>query len=277
MLLTAVINCGARLAKPGEFTERAFLNEKLDLTQAEAIADLIDSASEHAARAALRSLQGEFSTRIQALQQQLIHLRVFVEAAIDFPEEEIDFLADKQIVGQINNVEDVLQQTLLAAQQGMLLSEGLVVVIAGRPNVGKSTLINALSGEDSAIVTPIAGTTRDVIRVNITIDGVILHIIDTAGLRDSNDPVEQEGIKRAWLEIEKADQILYLLDAREGMQSGDSDILSALNKTSRPIQLVYNKADLASGETLNGGLYVSAKTGLGLDSLRTLLVKNAGE
>ena len=277
MLLNAVISCGARLARPGEFSERAYLNDKIDLAQAEAIADLIDSASEQAARAALRSLQGEFSSKIQTLLQQLIHLRVYVEAAIDFPEEEIDFLADKQIVEQLNQVEDSLQQILQRAEQGMLLREGLVIVIAGRPNVGKSTLINALSGEDSAIVTPIAGTTRDVIRVNINLEGVSLHIIDTAGLRDSNDPVELEGIKRAWAEIEKADHILYLLDASIGMQADDSDILSTLKSTLCPIQLVYNKADLVSAKIAHEGLLLSAKSGLGMDKLKALLLKNAGK
>jgi len=277
MLLKSVISSGARLARPGEFSERAYLNEKIDLAQAEAIADLIDSASEQAARAALRSLQGQFSAKIHSLQQHLIHLRVYVEAAIDFPEEEIDFLADKQIVEQVNQVEDELQQTLQRAEQGMLLRDGMVVVIAGRPNVGKSTLINALSGEDSAIVTPVAGTTRDVIRVNISLDGVNLHIIDTAGLRDSNDPIEQEGIKRAWLEIEKADQILYLIDASAGMQAADSDILSTLKRTSCPLHLVYNKADLVVAKESSDGLYLSAKSGFGLDRLKTLLLKNAGQ
>ena len=211
MLLRAILSLpNVIMAKPGEFSEQAFLNDKLDLTQAEAIADLINSSSEQAARSALHSLQGDFSKLVNEMVASIIHLRMYVEAAIDFPEEEIDFLADKKIVTDlkaiINQVESVRKQ----AQQGCIIREGMRVVIAGRPNAGKSSLLNALSGKESAIVTDIAGTTRDVLTEQVHIDGMPLHIIDTAGLRDSTDKVEQIGIERAWQEINKADRVLLL-------------------------------------------------------------------
>ncbi|MFV2055263.1 MAG: tRNA uridine-5-carboxymethylaminomethyl(34) synthesis GTPase MnmE [Thiohalomonadales bacterium] len=284
MLVAAVLACGARLARPGEFSERAFLNNKLDLAQAEAVADLIDSASEQAARAAVRTLQGEFSNKINSILKELIALRTYVEAAIDFPEEEIDFLADEKILQQIDNIQNTVSQTLSAAQQGMLLTEGMVIVIAGRPNVGKSSLINCLSGEDKAIVTPVAGTTRDVIRVDISLNGICLHIIDTAGLRESDDPVEQEGIKRAWKEIENADHILYLIDAQLGIQDSDEAILDDLNKTKQTVQLVYNKVDLCAknnkskySDFSRQALQISVKTGVGIEQLKALLLSNAGQ
>lgn len=214
-LLRALVELGVRLARPGEFSERAFLNDKIDLAQAEAIADLIDASSEQAARCALRSLQGEFSQRIHALTEGLIQLRIYVEAAIDFPEEEIDFLADSKVGEDLQALIDQLQVIFAEAQQGALIQEGMTVVIAGKPNAGKSSLLNALSGRESAIVTDIEGTTRDVLRERIHLDGMPLHIIDTAGLRDSDDPVEQEGIRRAWQEIEKADQILFVIDSNQ--------------------------------------------------------------
>lgn len=216
MLLSNIVTLPEiRMAAPGEFSEQAFLNDKLDLTQAEAIADLINATSEQAARSALHSLQGDFSKLIHQIVDETIHLRMYVEAAIDFPEEEIDFLADEKVTNNlkaiINNVENVQEK----AQQGSLLREGMRVVIAGRPNAGKSSLLNALSGKDSAIVTDIAGTTRDVLSEQIHIDGMPLHIIDTAGLRDASDRVEQIGIERAWQEINQADRVLLMVDANQ--------------------------------------------------------------
>jgi len=212
-LLQRILQLGARLARPGEFSERAFLNDKLDLTQAEAIADLINAESVQAAQAALKSLQGEFSKKIHVLVEQLIQLRSYVEAAIDFAEEEIDFLSESNIKEKLNNLLTEIKTIQATARQGALLREGMNVVIAGRPNAGKSSLLNALSGRDSAIVTDIPGTTRDVLREAIQIDGMPLHIIDTAGLRESTDQVEQEGIRRALAEIKQADQILLVVDS----------------------------------------------------------------
>src|SRR5210317_2219528 len=198
LIIKEALNLGARLARPGEFSERAFLNDKMDLTQAEAIADLIESSSEQAARCALKSLQGAFSREVNQLVDQLTNLRIYVEAAIDFPDEEIDFLSDGKVRGDLVSIIEQLNQVRGQAQQGSLIREGMTVVIAGRPNAGKSSLLNALSGRDSAIVTDIAGTTRDVLRESINIDGMPLHIIDTAGLRDGTDEVEKIGIERAW-------------------------------------------------------------------------------
>lgn len=212
-LLNRCTALGARLARPGEFSERAFINDKLDLAQAEAIADLIDASSEQAARCAMRSLQGDFSAAISSLVEKLIELRIYVEAAIDFPEEEIDFLADSRVSDNLATVMGMLDDIRAQANQGSLLREGMTVVIAGKANAGKSSLLNALAGKDTAIVTDIEGTTRDVLREQIHLDGMPLHIIDTAGLRQSDDPVEQEGIRRAWLEIEKADRILFVIDS----------------------------------------------------------------
>ena len=215
MLIDAVLATGhARLASPGEFSEQAFLNDKLDLAQAEAIADLIDASSKQAARSALRSLQGEFSTQIQTLSDQIVHLRMYVEAAIDFPEEEIDFLSDGKVSGDLSTIMQSLTKVRDQAKQGTLLREGMQVVIAGRPNAGKSSLLNALAGRDSAIVTDIAGTTRDVLKEHIHIDGMPVHIIDTAGLRESPDKVEQIGIERAWQAINEADHVLFVVDAK---------------------------------------------------------------
>lgn len=201
-----------RPARPGEFSERAFLNDKMDLTQAEAIADLIEASSEEAAKSALKSLQGEFSSKITTLVESLIHLRIYVEAAIDFPEEEIDFLADGKVSGDLQAIIDNLEAVRREANQGAIMREGMKVVIAGRPNAGKSSLLNSLSGKESAIVTDIAGTTRDVLREHIHIDGMPLHIIDTAGLREASDEVEKIGIERAWEEIAQADRVLFMVD-----------------------------------------------------------------
>ena len=287
MLLQQVFALGARPARPGEFSERAFLNEKMDLTQAEAIADLIDSASEQAARLAVRSLQGAFSKRVHQLLEQLTQLRMYVESAIDFPEEEIDFLADDQVSSQTNAVIEALQQTLKSARQGNLLREGIHVVIAGRPNAGKSTLLNRLTGTETAIVTDIPGTTRDVLRAQIHIDGLPLHIIDTAGLRDSADAVEQEGIRRAWGEIKQADRILYLIDSMDKNAAVDENQqhLQQLRKAGPGITLVKTKID---GSDHDAGInddtampaepiiYLSAKTGEGMDLLTQHLKQCVG-
>lgn len=242
-LLERVIALGARLAEPGEFSKQAFLNDKLDLAQAEAIADLIDASSQQAAKSALRSLQGEFSAQVTDLVEQLIQLRIYVEAAIDFPEEEIDFLSDGKVAGQLQHILDQLHRVFHSAQQGVLLREGMSVVILGRPNAGKSSLLNALSGKESAIVTDIAGTTRDIVREEIQIDGMPLHVLDTAGLREATDQVEQIGIQRAWAAIEEADRILVVVQAGEDIDPEDQAILDKLPKRI-PLTLIRNKIDL---------------------------------
>ncbi|WP_196158891.1 tRNA uridine-5-carboxymethylaminomethyl(34) synthesis GTPase MnmE [Reinekea sp. G2M2-21] len=215
MLLEQVVALGCRVARPGEFSERAFLNDKIDLTQAEAIADLIDASSREAARSAVRSLQGDFSAAVHSLVEQLIQLRIYVEAAIDFPEEEIDFLSDGKVESDLRSVMQQLAEVEKTANQGSLMREGMTVVIAGRPNAGKSSLLNVLAGQERAIVTDIAGTTRDVLKEHIHIDGMPLHIIDTAGLRDAPDAVERIGVERAWTEINNADRILLMVDASD--------------------------------------------------------------
>jgi tRNA modification GTPase len=276
MLLQRVIKQGARLARPGEFSERAFLNDKMDLAQAEAIADLIDAGSEQAARGAMRSLQGEFSREVDILVDMLIALRGYVEAAIDFPEEEIDFLSDGKVAADLSAIISQLDQVYARAKQGSLMREGMVVAIAGRPNAGKSSLLNALAGREAAIVTDIEGTTRDVLREHIHIDGMPLHIIDTAGLRDSDDPVEQEGIRRAWLEIERADRILFVIDASKPYsldpRQSWPEYFSRFSERDN-ISFVLNKVDLAElppqcreegGHTV---VQLSAKQGHGLHLL----------
>lgn len=274
MLLNTVVSLGARLAQPGEFSQRAFLNDKLDLTQAEAIADLIDSASQQAARLALRSLQGVFSARVHELLDALIQLRMYVEAAIDFPEEEIDFLHDEQISQQLSEVLAAVRTTLASAAQGRLMREGMSVVIAGKPNAGKSTLLNQLTGRDSAIVTDIPGTTRDVLREQIHIDGMPVHIIDTAGLRHSADQVEREGIRRAWKEIEQADRILYLIDHQQRLSEEDNQFLDKLRHAGPGLTIVHNKIDLSGASAHSESsatqyeIYLSAKQGSGLELLR---------
>jgi tRNA modification GTPase len=277
-LLRIITRYNIRLALPGEFSERAFLNDKMDLTQAEAIADLIDASSEQAMRNALNSLQGAFSSKIHALVEQLTHLRMYVEAAIDFPEEEIDFLQDTHISQQLNTIKQQLSDVFVQAKQGVLVREGMKVVIAGKPNAGKSSLLNALAGKETAIVTDIAGTTRDVLREHIHLDGMPLHIIDTAGLRHSDDIVEQIGIERAWTEIQQADRLLLLIDA-----SNNKDIHSAIelfiNENSAKnidysrISVICNKIDQV-GITSHSACfndipitYLSAKTGEGINLL----------
>lgn len=278
LLLREITQLGIRLARPGEFSERAFLNDKLDLAQAEAIADLIDATSEQAARNALHSLQGAFSKRIHELVEALIHLRIYVEASIDFPEEEIDFLSDGKVARDLDGIINKLQQVFKEARQGVLVRDGMRVVIAGRPNAGKSSLLNALSGRESAIVTSIEGTTRDVLREHIHIDGMPLHIIDTAGLRESPDEVEQIGIQRAWQEIQQADRVLLLVDSRHSQLTDPHEIWPEfVDKLQDPnkITLVRNKIDL-SDETAglftpaSGDLYIgiSAATGAGIDALK---------
>ena len=275
LLLERVIELGARLARPGEFSERAFLNDKLDLAQAEAVADLIDSGTAEAARAAVRSLSGEFSHQINDLVEKLIELRMYVEAAIDFPEEEIDFLNDGQVQRMLQNLDEAFTAINNRARQGRLLREGMTVVIAGRPNAGKSSLLNALAGHDAAIVTPIAGTTRDVLREHIQIDGMPLHVIDTAGLHDSPDTVEQEGIKRTWREIEKADRMLLVVDDAIGFTAEDEAILKQLPKNLMHT-VIYNKIDLthrapALSETPQVKVAISAQTEDGLELLKSHL------
>ena len=278
MLLEQIINGSkARMANPGEFSEQAFLNDKLDLTQAEAIADLINSSSEQAARCALHSLQGDFSKLIKIIVEDTIHLRMYVEAAIDFPEEEIDFLADEKVVNNLKAIINKVEELQAQAQQGAIIREGMRVVIAGRPNAGKSSLLNALSGKETAIVTDIEGTTRDVLSEQIHIDGMPLHIIDTAGLRDSADKVEQIGIKRAWQEINQADRVLLMQD------SSTDDCLEI--KTVWPeffdqlpdnmgLTVIRNKADISKATTgyseHNGQprITLSAATGDGIDALK---------
>lgn len=278
LLLQRCIELGARQARPGEFSERAFLNDKLDLAQAEAIADLIEASSAQAARNAVRSLQGEFSRRIQLVTEQLIQLRMHVEAAIDFPEEEIDFLADGRILALVDTVRDRLADVLREAGQGALLRDGMTVVIAGRPNAGKSSLLNALAGRETAIVTDVAGTTRDVLREHIHIDGMPLHIVDTAGLRETTDQVERIGVKRALQAIDEADRILLVVDATAPEADNAFALWTEFLQT-RPdpqrVTLIRNKADL-SGEpsalhtTAEGQVTValSAQTGTGIDLLR---------
>lgn len=292
LLLREITQLGVRLARPGEFSERAFLNDKLDLAQAEAIADLIDATNEQAAKNALHSLQGAFSVRIHELVEALINLRIYVEASIDFPEEEIDFLTDGKVATDLASIEQKLAQVFKEAKQGVLVRDGMRVVIAGRPNAGKSSLLNALSGRESAIVTSIEGTTRDVLREHIHIDGMPLHIIDTAGLRDSPDEVERIGIQRAWQEIQQADRVLLLVDSgsTQELEAGKiwPEFIEKLEDPSK-LTLVRNKVDL-SGEAAglmsleNGTSYIgiSASTGAGIDDLKQHLkdimgFSNSGE
>ena len=272
-LLSRVVELGARLAEPGEFSKQAFMNDKLDLTQAEAISDLIEASSDQAARSAMRSLQGEFSAQVNQLVEELTQLRIFVEAAIDFPEEEIDYLSDGKVAGQLQHILDRLQTVFVAAQQGVLLREGMSVVILGRPNAGKSSLLNALSGRESAIVTDIAGTTRDIVKEEINIDGMPLHILDTAGVRVATDQVEQIGIERAWQALDNADRVLVMLQAGEAIHAEDQIILDRL-PAHIPVTLIRNKIDLIDHQPMvevDGEqtiVWLSAKQNLGVDLLR---------
>ena len=273
-LLKRVCELGARLARPGEFSERAFLNDKLDLAQAEAVADLIAASSDAAARSALSSLQGAFSSEVNALVESLTLLRLYVEAAIDFPEEEIDFLGDGVVLTKLLVIVDAVNELCTRAKQGARLRDGIRLVIAGQPNAGKSSLLNALTRQDTAIVTDIAGTTRDVLREEIDLNGLPVQVLDTAGLRETDDPVERIGVQRAWDAISKADHALFLLDSRKGWTAEDSR-LRALLPPNLPVTLVWNKQDAVDGvadvcqdEDGETSVYLSAKTGFGLEGLR---------
>jgi tRNA modification GTPase len=274
---------GLRVALPGEFSERAFLNDKIDLAQAEAIADLIDASTEAAARSATRSLSGAFSQEINTLRDALIHLRMLVEATLDFPEEEIDFLKKADAYGQLSKLHQTLNHVQQRARQGALLREGIKVVIAGQPNAGKSSLLNALAGAELAIVTPIAGTTRDKVQQTIQIEGVPVHVIDTAGLRDSEDEVEKIGIERAWEAIESADAVLFLHDLTRmsainyiAGEASIADLLATKLLKRVPVIDIWNKADASAAQHPGEGLTLSAKTGAGLDALRRKLLEVAG-
>lgn len=278
MLLRRVLSLGARLANPGEFTERAFLNDKLDLAQAEAVADLIESSTEQSVRSAQKSMQGLFSNQINALVEELTELRIYVEAAIDFVDEEIDFLSDGVVEKRLTRLLLSLQDIQKNAQQGRLLREGMTVVLAGKPNAGKSSLLNALAGHDAAIVTPIAGTTRDILRERIQLDGMPLHIIDTAGLWDSDDIVEKEGIRRARAEIQKADKILHLVDGQDlenptllGDLPEHIEIITVINKID-----LTGRSSVIEHTTQGVRIYLSVKTGQGMDLLKNYLKQSVG-
>jgi len=271
MVLQRTLELGARPAQPGEFSQRAFLNDKIDLAQAEAIADLIDSASQEAARSAARSLQGAFSKHIKALDEQLIQLRMYVEAAMDFPEEEIDFLSDGRVAGWLQAVMGKLAEVQASARHGALLREGMNVVIAGCPNAGKSSLLNALAQRDAAIVTDTPGTTRDLLREHISIAGMPLHVIDTAGLRDDPEPVEAKGIERAWKAITHADRVLLVIDDQTGANSAVRAIAQRL-PPSLPVTYIFNKIDITGTppgiqEGRPQRVCISAKTGAGMEDL----------
>lgn len=277
-ILARCIALGARLADPGEFTRRAYLNDKLDLAQAESVADLIDAASTQAAKSAMRSLQGDFSRQIHILVDALINLRMLVESTLDFPEEEIDFLEAAQAKSKLATICADLNALLKRAKQGALLREGLQVVLIGQPNVGKSSLLNRLAGDEVAIVTAVAGTTRDTVRQEIQLEGIPLHLIDTAGLRDTRDAVEKIGIERTWAAIQKANLALVIIDAIKGISGEDQAILHAL-PPAQPVLKIYNKADLLHQIPPDAdpeGIYLSAKTGMGIDILQQRLLALAG-
>jgi tRNA modification GTPase len=278
-LLRRCLELGARAARPGEFTERAFLNGKLDLAQAESVADLIDAATAEAARGALRSLRGAFSQRVDELARALIELRTLVEATLDFPDEEIDFLERANAAGKLAAVRAKLREVLAATQQGSLLREGIRVVLVGRPNVGKSSLLNRLAGEEVAIVTEIPGTTRDAIRQSIGVEGVPVHVIDTAGLRESIDPVEKIGVERTWEAIGQADLLVVLHDFREAKGTVEGDVLARLPAALPRID-VMNKIDLTGREPewdkAGRAVWLSAKTGAGVELLKQALLESAG-
>jgi tRNA modification GTPase len=276
LLLRRVLELGARAAQPGEFTQRAFLNDKLDLAQAEAVADLIDSGSSQAARAALRSLQGEFSSQVHDLAESVLELRMWVEAAIDFPEEEVDFLGDRALDARLDFIRRRFAELAETARQGTLLRDGLTLVIAGRPNAGKSSLLNRLAGYEAAIVTAVPGTTRDVLRERIEIDGLPLHVLDTAGLRESPDEVEAEGIRRAHRELERADRVLFVVDASDPAAVAGIEADLARLPSDAPRTVVLNKIDRIGGDPrIDPGeppqVQLSAATGAGLDLLRAHL------
>lgn len=280
-LLLRVVQLGARLARPGEFSERAFLNGKLDLVQAEAVADMIAASSVQGARSAMRSLQGEFSQRIHSLVERLIEVRMYVEAAIDFPEEEIDFLADASLIHRVKDLRSSLVELQSQAEQGALLRDGISIVIVGQPNVGKSRLLNALAGRETAIVTDLPGTTRDVLREQIHVEGMPVHVIDTAGLRESDNAIEREGMRRAWREIEQADRVLLVVDDRQGFTDREADILARL-PDGLPCTVVRNKIDLSgAAQGISNGSHgpeirLSALDGTGIDLLHRHLREIVG-
>src|SRR6266480_1352394 len=281
MVLRRCLELGARLAEPGEFTRRAFLNDKLDLAQAEGVADLIDAATEAAARCALRSLRGEFSEAIGSLEKRLVELRMLVEATLDFPEEEIDEMDREEARGRLRHLQEEVSRSLVRGRRGSVLRSGLQVVLAGQPNVGKSSLLNRLAGEDLAIVTEIPGTTRDAVRQTIQVEGVPVNVIDTAGLRDTVDTVEAIGIARTWEAIGHADALLLVVDARAGVATADRSIVDRLPGKLKLVT-VFNKIDLsgdaarAEEDEQGWRIHVSAKTGDGIESLREVLLKLAG-
>jgi tRNA modification GTPase len=280
-LLTACLDAGARLADPGEFTRRAFLEGRIDLAQAEAVADLIEAASAEAARCALRSLSGEFSSAVESLVSRLIELRALTEAMLDFPEEEVDALHRNEAERRLEGIRNALEDVVAKSRQGSLLRAGIHVVLAGRPNVGKSSLLNRLAGEERAIVTAIPGTTRDALREPIQIDGVPIVVVDTAGLRQSPDEVERIGVERAWREVGRADAVLVVVDASEGITAEDRALLERVPGGGVRIE-VFNKVDLVAGAQIGersskpAQVWVSAKTGAGLDDLRKLILRAAG-
>ncbi len=282
LLLRRLLELGARMARAGEFSERAFLNGKMDIAQAEAVADLIEAGTAAAARAAVRSMQGEFSSRITALGALITDLRVHVEAAIDFPDEEIDFLTAPAITSRLTQVLEAFDSIQAAARQGALLREGLTVVIAGKPNAGKSSLLNALTGEDVAIVTPVPGTTRDVLRQQLHLDGLPLNLVDTAGLRSAGDAVEAEGIRRARGEMRRADRICYVVDASDPRADDDATPGAHDLPSGVPVTVIHNKIDLtgavasADEQASPPRIYLSARTGAGIDLLRAHLRSRAG-
>jgi tRNA modification GTPase len=273
MLVDAIVECGARLADPGEFSRRAFLNGKLDLAQAEAVIDLIGSGTTRAAQAALRSLTGEFSRAVNGLAEQLVSLRMYVEAAIDFPEEEIDFLSDEALRRRLQECGAAFEALLAAAQQGRVLRDGFQVVIVGRPNAGKSSLLNLLSGQEAAIVTEVAGTTRDVLREQIDIDGLAVELVDTAGLRDDPDRIEAEGIRRARAALAKADGVLWIQDVTDTQQALREELPPGV-----PVTVVHNKIDLTGDAPgiRDKEIWLSAATGEGIDALRQRIRELAG-
>lgn len=277
LLLKRVLALGARTARPGEFSERAFLNGKIDLVQAEAIIDLIESGSANAARSAMRSLHGDFSDQIQALVEALIRLRMLVEAAIDFPEEEVDFLSDSQISDQLSAILSGLQRIAESAEQGRLIREGIHIVLAGKPNAGKSSLLNRFAREERAIVSGEAGTTRDVLTIEVILKGLPVHIIDTAGLRESASLVEKEGVRRAYKEIEKADLVLALVDVSETDMVGEN-LLKDLGLQHKQVFTIFNKSDLTAFKPgfQNGAYFISAKTGEGVEELVDGILNHVG-
>jgi tRNA modification GTPase len=284
-LVARCVELGARVARPGEFSERAFLNDKIDLTQAEAIADLIDASTADAARSAVRSMQGDFSLVVNQLVDDMIYLRMYVEAAIDFPEEEVDFLNDDLLLGKLNSLQQSLKDVLRLARQGSLLKDGITLVLAGKPNAGKSSLLNALSGNETAIVTSIAGTTRDVLRDQIVVNGLPVNIVDTAGLRESDDPIEKEGMARAWKEIELADRILFLVDSSVDkeyeLKKVWPEFYQRFPESNQVVTLLLNKIDISG---LQAGPYgkadnafsISATNKDGIDALVQDLHHGAG-